>query len=112
REIARNVKLDVLAVGGTTNHIHLLLALPTNCNLADVMRDLKANSSRVLREENRDFRWQDGYCAISVRPSAVPAVIRSIQNQEQHHRSADFESEYLGMLQRAGIEYIPEYVLD
>src|SRR5215475_6324900 len=86
REIARNLKIDVMAVGGTQNHVHLLLALPSNRNLADVLRDLKSNSSLLLREESRAFRWQDGYGAISVSPGAVPAVIRYIQNQAQHHR--------------------------
>jgi REP element-mobilizing transposase RayT len=112
REIARNLKIDVIAIGGTRNHLHLLLALPSNRNLADVLRDLKSSSSLILREENRGFRWQDGYGAISVSPGAVPAVIRYIQNQEQHHRHRSFESEYLEMLNRAGIEFLQEYVLD
>ena len=112
REIARNLKLDIMAVGGTHNHLHLLLALPSSRNLADVLRDLKSNSSLILREENRQFRWQDGYGAISVSPGAVPAVIRYIDNQEQHHRDRSFEIEYIEMLNRAGIEYVPEYVLD
>ena len=112
REIARNLKIDISAIGGTSNHLHLLLALPSNRNLADILRGLKSNSSLVLREEDRGFRWQDGYGAISVSPGAVPAVIRYIQNQEQHHRVRSFEDEYIEMLNRAGIEYAPEYVLD
>jgi len=112
REIARNLKVDIRAVGGTHDHVHLLLALPSNRNLADVLRELKANSSLILREENRQFRWQDGYGAISVSPGAVPAVLRYIENQEEHHRDKSFEDEYLEMLNRAGIEYSPEYVLD
>jgi hypothetical protein len=80
--------------------------------LADVLRDLKSNSSLILREEDRQFRWQDGYGAISVSPPGVSAVIRYIENQEQHHRGKSFETEYIEMLTRAGIEYAPEYVLD
>jgi REP element-mobilizing transposase RayT len=112
REIARNLKIDVIAIGGTRNHIHLLLALPSNRNLADVLRELKSSSSLILREADRQFRWQDGYGAISVSPAAVPAVIRYIENQELHHRDRSFETEYLEMLNRAGIEYVQEYVLD
>jgi REP element-mobilizing transposase RayT len=112
REIARNLNIDTPAVGGTTNHIHLLLALPSNRSLADVMRDIKANSSLILRAENRRFHWQDGYGAISVSPQTVPAAIRYIQNQEQHHRGKTFEAEYIEMLERAGIAYEPDYVLD
>lgn len=112
REIARNIKIDVLAIGGTSNHVHILLALPPDRRLSDIIRDLKANSSLILREENRRFHWQDGYGAISVSPSVVPAAIRYIQNQEHHHRKVAFDAEYLDMLERAGIAYVKEYVLD
>jgi len=112
REIARNLKIDVVAVGGTRNHVHLLMALPSNRNLADVLRDLKSNSSLILRRENRGFRWQDGYAAISVSPGAVPSVTRYIENQEQHHSHRSFETEYIEMLNRAGIDYVSQYVLD
>ena len=108
REIARNLKIDIKAIGGTRNHVHLLLALPSNRNLADILRDLKSSSSLILRQENRGFRWQDGYGAISVSPGAVQAVIRYIQNQEQHHSRKSFETEYIEMLNRAGIEYVAE----
>lgn len=73
---------------------------------------MKTNSSLILREENRRFHWQDGYGAISVSPSVVPAAIRYIENQEQHHRKVGFDTEYLEMLDRAGITYLKQYVLD
>ena len=110
REIARNLKIDILAVGGTHNHLHLLLALPSNRNLADVLRDLKSNSSLILREENRAFRWQDGYAVISVSPSSVPAVVRYIEHQAEHHKARSFAEEYCAMLRRAGIAYDAKYV--
>jgi REP-associated tyrosine transposase len=47
-----------------------------------------------------------------VSPSAVPNVIRYIENQQRHHQKLKFEDEYIGMLERAGIIYAPEYVLD
>jgi putative transposase len=112
REIARNIKIDLVAIGGTVDHVHLLLALPTNRTLADIMRDLKANSSLILRQSNSAFRWQDGYGVISVSPGAVPAAIRYIEHQAEHHASKKFEAEYIEMLESAGIKYEPEYVLD
>jgi len=112
REIARNIKVDILAIGGTSDHIHLLLALPTNRAVSDVMRELKANSSFILRQNDRSFRWQDGYGVISVSPGAMPAAIRYIEHQAEHHASKKFEVEYIEMLERAGIKYEMEYVLD
>ena len=53
RGIARNCGFDILAVGGTANHVHILLSLPPKRNLVDLMRDLKANSSRFMKREER-----------------------------------------------------------
>jgi putative transposase len=105
RGIARNCKFDLLAIGGTDNHVHILLALPANRNLADVMRDIKANSSRHMREVGMRFAWQDGYAGISVSPSQVSAAKRYIANQKEHHGKRGFEEELVMMLERAGVRF-------
>ena len=48
RGIARNKNMDMLAAGGTNNHVHLLLRLPPVRGLSEAVRDLKANSSRYM----------------------------------------------------------------
>jgi len=112
RAVAHNAQINVLAVGGTTNHVHILLEMPKTRNLADVMRELKANSSARIRRSSRMFAWQDGYGAISVSPTAVHAVIRYINEQENHHRARSFDQEFVAILDRAGVKYDPQYVLD
>ena len=112
REIARNIDIDIIAIGGVSDHIHFLMSLPPSRAMANIVRDLKANSSLILRNDNKSFHWQDGYAVISVSPSSVPAVIRYIENQLQHHRSCLFEQELLAMLDRADIAYDSKYVLD
>jgi REP element-mobilizing transposase RayT len=112
REIARNIDIDIIAIGGVSDHIHFLMSLPPSRAMANIVRDLKANSSLILRNDNKSFHWQDGYAVISVSPAAVPAVIRYIENQERQHRNCRFEDEYLAMLDRAGITYDSKYVLD
>jgi REP element-mobilizing transposase RayT len=112
RAVARNAQIEILAAGGSNNHVHLLLRVPKTRRLADVMRELKANSSLRIRKHLSTFAWQDGYGAISVSPSAVPAVTQYIAHQEEHHRRRSFEEEYVGILERAGVRYDPKYVLD
>ena len=112
REIARNIDIDVIAIGGVENHIHLLMTLPPARAMANVVRDLKANSSHILRQENRMFRWQDGYAAISVSPSSTANVVRYIECQAEHHQRRSFADEYIAMLERAGIAYDARYVWD
>ena len=111
RGIARNHATDTLVVGGTLNHVHILLALPRNLSISDLMRDLKANSSRYLNEKCRGFSWQDGYAAISVSPSQVEIVKKYIDTQREHHAKWSFESEYVAMLDRSGVQPSPEYTL-
>ena len=53
--IARNHGMQVLAVGGTENHVHVLLVLPPDMALSDAVRTLKANSSRWMRQTDRLF---------------------------------------------------------
>jgi REP element-mobilizing transposase RayT len=111
RGIARNCSFDIWAVGGTVNHVHILLSIPPGRNLAEVARDLKANSSRHMNERKGGFAWQDGYGAISVSPSQVKAVRAYIANQEEHHRKRSFDEEYLALLNKAGMSYDRDHVL-
>jgi REP-associated tyrosine transposase len=109
RGIARNDGTDILAIGGTANHVHLLVALPSSVTIAHLMRDLKANSSRHINEKQCGFAWQDGYAAISVSPSQVDAVRHYIETQESHHAKWSFESEYITLLDKSGVPRSAEY---
>ncbi len=55
--IARQNGIPIVATGGTTNHVHLLIALPPMMALAKAIQDLKGNSSRWLNEQKRGFAW-------------------------------------------------------
>jgi putative transposase len=111
RGIARNRGADTLSVGGTANHVHMLLSLPSGLTIAQLMRDIKANSSRYLNEKQRGFAWQDGYAAISVSPSQVEAVKRYIATQDAHHAKRSFENEYVAILDKSGIQHSADYTV-
>jgi putative transposase len=102
---ARNLNYEPLAVGGTENHLHLLLRLPAHVPIAEAAQKLKANSSRWLKENGSWLGWQQGYGAFSVSPSNVDVVRRYIQNQPEHHRKRSFEEEFLALLVRSGIAF-------
>ena len=112
RAVAHDSRIRVYAVGGTANHIHALFELPKTRAVADVIRELKANSSARIRKSKPIFAWQTGYGSISVSPSAVQSVVRYINRQPEHHRRTTFEQEYLAILDRAGLKYDPTYVFD
>jgi len=106
--IADNLEFKILAAGGTSNHVHVLLALPPAFTLAEAVQKLKANSSRWLRENAPEFEWQKGYGAFSVSPSLLSTVQAYIRNQPEHHRKRDFEEEFRALLDKSGIPYDPE----
>jgi putative transposase len=37
-------------------------------------------------------------------------VIRYIRNQEEHHKKMDFDSEFVALLKKHGIEFDPKFV--
>ena len=110
RGIGRNLGVNLLSVGGTGNHVHMLIAMPSTCTVANVLRDLKANSSRYMRQTGT-FAWQDGYAAISVSPTMVEKVSAYIRRQEERHRTLTFEDEYRTMAEKSGLRYEPQYLL-
>ncbi len=103
----------VVAIGGTADHVHILLRMDQSRAVADVMREIKSVPSRWVREtfpEQRDFAWQEGYGAFAVSTPGLPRVKAYIAGQAEHHREVSFREEFLSFLDRHGIEYDVRYV--
>lgn len=99
-------------VGGVADHVHLLVGLKATHCLADVMRELKAVSSKWVHEEMKmaGFAWQEGYGAFTVSASLRDKVRHYIETQEAHHRTRAFREEYIELLRRSGVEFDERYV--
>jgi putative transposase len=108
--IAENHSISTLAIGGVTNHVHLLIAIPQTMTVASAVNALKANSSRWMHEHNREFDWQNGYGAFSVSPSQVEPVKEYIRTRAEHHAKHTFEDEFVSLLKKCGVPYDPKYV--
>ncbi len=105
----------VYAINGMPDHIHILISMKPNCMLSDLMRDIKAGSSKWINEKKYimgKFQWQEGFGAFSVSQSQVDKVIAYIDNQEKHHQKLSFKDEYKGLLQSYKIEFDEKYVFD
>ncbi|HYL95458.1 MAG TPA: IS200/IS605 family transposase [Terriglobales bacterium] len=109
--IARGHNINLLQCGGTSNHLHVLLVLPSDMPLSKAVQVLKANSSRWLGEHGINFSWQEGYAAFSVSASQLSVVREYIQNQHAHHQRRNFEEEFITLLKKSGVVYDPKYVL-
>jgi len=101
-----------LTIGGTADHVHLLMKSPATKAFSDVIRILKTNSSRWVHETwpSASFAWQTGYGAFAVSQSNIEEVRRYIAHQEEHHRTVTFQEEFIAFLTRHKIEYDPKYI--
>ena len=105
--------MKALAIGGTTDHVHLLMSLPGMMSFAEAVQLIKGGSSKWVHEafpDHRKFEWQEGYGAFSVSASRVPKAIAYINNQKDHHRKKTFQEEFRELLMKHGIEYDQRYV--
>ncbi len=104
--------MKALAIGGTDDHIHLLLSLPSSLSIAKAMREIKSASSRWMHETAgaSAFEWQEGYGAFSIGHAQLQATVAYIAKQEEHHRKRDYRQEFLAFLKKHHVEYDPRYV--
>ena len=102
-----------IIINGTENHIHVLCIMSKNISLADLLEDIKGNSSRWIKTKGihyRNFAWQGGYAGYSVSQSKVEVVKKYIENQKNHHKQQSFKDEYIQFLNENGIDYNEDYL--
>ena len=103
----------LIAINNMPDHLHLLVGLRPDAALSDLVRDVKAGSSKFINEKRwvmGRFSWQEGFGAFSHARSQLGAVIRYIQNQQKHHAKKSFRDEYLELLEKFGVEYDQKYI--
>ena len=110
--IARENGMMAHAVGGTEDHVHVLLSIPKTVTIAGAMQKIKGGSSAWMHQDCglKAFAWQKGYGAFTIGVSQVDATVAYIAGQAEHHKKRNFQSEYLAILKQHGIEYDPRFV--
>lgn len=106
--ICRNNKSALLDAGGTVDHVHFLISLGKTITLADLMMQVKRDSSTWIKS-NGDvfamFRWQEGYAAFSVGQSQVETLKHYFAKQKEHHKTVSFRDELIEFLRRYQVPY-------
>ena len=107
----QNQKL--IAINNMPDHLHLLVGLKPDIALSDLVRDIKAGSSKFINERHwvmGRFSWQEGFGAFSYSRSQLGTVIRYIENQQKHHTKQTFRDEYIELLKKFNVEFDPRYI--
>ena len=113
--IFRALKSPSLAIDGTTDHIHILFSLGRVITVADLVEEVKTESSKWIKRKGQKFRsfhWQAGYGAFSIGQSNVETLKRYIRGQKKHHSRITFQDEYRKFLKRYQVDYDERYVWD
>jgi len=113
--IVRNQGQKLISINGMRDHLHILIGLKPAMALADLVREIKADSSNFINKNKwvlDRFSWQEGYGAFCYGHSQLDTIIRYIQNQEKHHSRRSFKTEYLSLLRKFDIAFDDKYVFE
>jgi putative transposase len=79
--------VEIVAIGGMEDHVHLLIRLPMTLSIAAVVKQVKGATSHMLTHKvgHENFKWQGAYGAFSVEKKSVPVVQRYVDLQKERH---------------------------
>lgn len=103
-----------IIVDGTANHVHLLVKLNPANAIADLVREVKRQSSFYINHHllpKAIFHWQEGYTAFSYTRGQVNAVYKYIEKQKEYHANKNFHEEYLELSETTKEDSINDSVL-
>jgi putative transposase len=113
--IIKGKNQKTIIVNGVSDHVHVFIGLKPAMNIADLVRDIKNNSSNFINEQKflkGKFAWQEGYGAFSYAHSQIENVYQYILKQEEYHKNKTFKEEYVDFLQKFKIEYNEKYLFE
>lgn len=109
--IIKNLGGQALEINGMPDHEHIVAQLDLKMGFPDLMRELKASSSRwVRRNHDPKFNWQRRYGAFTVSESALGSVRAYVRRQKEHHLRQRFEDEYKLLLQKHRVSFENDYL--
>lgn len=111
--ICRRMDSPLITISGVPDHVHMLVSLAKTTMLADLMLNIKRDSSKWMKARSPDlaeFAWQDGCFAFSIGESGVEALKNYIAIQKEHHKTVDFKDELRAFFRKYAIEWDERYV--
>ncbi len=81
---------NVIALGGMSDHIHLLVRFPATVSIATFVKEVKGSTSHLVTHQGNQenfFKWQGSYAVYSVNERDIPKIKSYIQHQKKHHEN-------------------------
>lgn len=113
--ICEYLDAPALKIGGVEDHVHLLCRMSKTRTIADLVKDLKRDSSKWVKQQSDSlgaFYWQAGYGAFSVSPTHAEQLMTYIECQEEHHRRESFQDEFRRICRKYDLPLDERYAWD
>lgn len=84
----RSLGCAALAVGGVSDHVHLLVRFNPMLAISTLVGQVKGSSAHAINHVLRPshyFQWQDGYGAFTIGKRSATQVRAYVLNQKQRH---------------------------
>jgi putative transposase len=95
---AKELNAWIHEVGVVEDHIHLVITIPPTQAVAELIGQMKGSSSHAINATSvlhgTQFRWQEGYGALSIGERSLPAVIEYTRRQKEHHATKSTKALY------------------
>lgn len=104
-----------IIVNGVEDHVHCFLGLKPTVSIAELMKTVKAKSSKYINDNQLTksrFEWQEGYGVFSYSHSHIDKVYKYIANQEAHHKKQTFQEEYVAFLDKFEVPFDERYLFE
>jgi REP element-mobilizing transposase RayT len=78
----KELKCELIALGGVEDHVHLLVRIPTTLAVAALLKEVKGVSSHLMTHKitpDEFFKWQGAYGAFTVNKDGVETVAKYIR---------------------------------
>lgn len=108
-ENAKSKGIFIDCINGFIDHLHILISLGSEENIAKVVNLIKGEISYWINKNKitkTKFEWADEYFAVSVSESQVDVLRKYIRNQEEHHKKKSFSEEYEEFMKKYGFKFL------
>lgn len=106
--IIKNKKSVLIRINGVEDHVHLLISLHPTIAVSDFVRDIKTESSKMLKRTpgfENFIAWSEGYAALTYSMNDKNKIVSYIINQREHHKNISFKEEYMDLLKDMGLQF-------
>ncbi|MBC8526459.1 MAG: IS200/IS605 family transposase [Candidatus Cloacimonetes bacterium] len=93
----KKLKFYLHRIGGTIDHIHLLIYIPPKMSVSHAVGLIKGSSSYFINQElagDDILYWQHGFGVLTLSKNDFNRVYDYVKNQEEHHKTGDVLGEY------------------